>query len=65
MGVIGETVIWYNPIEEGFNISPFKSYGTIDDYRCNQDHLAQTLCSLLCQIENGMEPGCFGPPQPL
>jgi hypothetical protein len=41
--IIGSTVIWYNDIEEGFNRSRYFSYGTIDDYWCNQDELELEL----------------------
>lgn len=32
-------VIWYNDIEEGFNISNYNKYGIINEYYCNQDEL--------------------------
>lgn len=38
-----QTVIWYNDIEEGFNVSPYTVHGTIDEYRCNQDELEIAL----------------------
>jgi hypothetical protein len=36
-----DRVLWYNEIEEGFNVSRFTSRGTIPDneYWCNQDPL--------------------------
>lgn len=38
-------VVWYNDIEEGFNISPFTTAGVIprDEYWCNQDSLRLAL----------------------
>jgi hypothetical protein len=39
VGIIGGTVVWFNDIEDGFNRSCYTSYGTIDDYWCNQDEL--------------------------
>lgn len=39
-------VIWYNDIEEGFNISPFSKLGTIDKYGAEQDELQWTLNKL-------------------
>lgn len=65
VGLIGTTVIWYNEIEDGFNQSPYKRYGTIGDYRCNQDNLAETVGALLDSLESGIGPGYFGPPEPL
>jgi hypothetical protein len=45
VGLIGKRVIYYNDIEEGFNISSYKTYGNIDEYYCNQDELK-------CAIQN-------------
>jgi hypothetical protein len=39
VAVIGNTVVWYNDIEDGFNRSGYTEYGTIDSYWCNQDDL--------------------------
>jgi hypothetical protein len=36
VGLVGERVVWYNDIEDGFNISRYGEYGTIRDYRCDQ-----------------------------
>ena len=43
VALVGRTVIWYNDIEEGFNRSRYSTYGTIDDYLCNQDELELTV----------------------
>ncbi len=43
VGLIGRSVIWYNDIEEGFNISKYQAYGKIDEYCCNQDDLRMTV----------------------
>ena len=32
VAIVGETVIWYNDVEEGFNRSCYSSYGQIEDY---------------------------------
>jgi hypothetical protein len=32
VGLIGRKVVYYNDIEEGFNISDYKTYGTVDGY---------------------------------
>lgn len=55
VAIIGATVIWYNDIEEGFNRSRYSSYGTIDDYWCNQDELELTVQYLMNAIERGSD----------
>jgi hypothetical protein len=55
-------VLWYNDIEEGFNVSSFTARGTIpaNEYWCNQDKLKFALPALMVgQISKA------GPPQPL
>jgi len=47
VAILGRTVIWYNDIEEGFNISSWTLYGLIDEYRCNQDELQWTIQNVL------------------
>jgi hypothetical protein len=53
VGLIGQTVIWYNDIEEGFNRSRYSALGTIDDYWCNQDELEVAVAYLLAALETG------------
>jgi hypothetical protein len=53
VGVIGSTVVWYNDIEDGFNCSPYRTFGEIEEYRCNQDDLEHVMEDLLAQIKNG------------
>ena len=36
-------VIWYNDIEEGFNISTYTKYGEIEEYYAEQDELQWTI----------------------
>jgi hypothetical protein len=43
VGVLRNKVIWYNDIEDGFNISRYSKYGTIDEYLCNQDELHDVI----------------------
>jgi len=43
VALVGRTVIWYNDIENGFNRSAYSTYGTIDDYLCNDDELNVTI----------------------
>jgi hypothetical protein len=66
VGLIGKNVIWYNDIEEGFNISSYKTYGTIDEYFCNQDELTWTIKRLFQIIKFGGDIiGNAGPPTKL
>lgn len=69
VAVVGEMVIWYNDIEDGFNLSLYRVSGTIREYWCNQDRLEQTVQHVLNFIETGNEtayqssppiPGAFG-----
>ena len=43
VAIKGNQVIWYNDIEEGFNISTFSYYGKIDEYNAEQDELQWTI----------------------
>jgi hypothetical protein len=61
VGVEGHQVIWYNDIEEGFNVSAFEVRGTIptSEYWCNIDSLRIALYKL---VHGGSK---TGPPEPL
>lgn len=39
VAVFGSTVIFYNDIEDGFNISPYAVYGQISEYASEQAEL--------------------------
>ena len=54
-------VLWYNDIEDGFNVSAFTDWGIIpdDEYWCNQDELKDGLLAL----KHGPI-GQMGPPRP-
>lgn len=63
VGLIGRRVIYYNDIEEGFNISEYSAYGTIDNYYCNQDDLNIAILNLYSLITfGGRIIGQAGPP---
>ncbi|WP_198314518.1 hypothetical protein [Chitinibacter sp. GC72] len=53
VGIIGNLVIWFNDIEDGFNISQYNKYGTIKEYTCNQDELEWSIQAILNNIQNG------------
>jgi len=39
VAVYGSAVVWFNDIEEGFNLSSFQRWGVIDEYGCEQSEL--------------------------
>lgn len=55
VALVGQTVIWYNDIEDGFNRSRYSAYGTIDDYWCNQDELELAVQYLMNALERGAD----------
>jgi hypothetical protein len=55
VAVAGKHCIYYNDIEDGFNVSSFQNWGGIDRYWCNQDQLQWILHRMVSTI-NG-EPG--------
>lgn len=62
VAVMEDRVLWYNDIEDGFNVSRFVTFGIIPstEYWCNQDELRWALAALA-----GQRQGKFGPPEPL
>lgn len=66
VGICGTKVIWYNDIEDGFNISNYKKHGKIEEYFCNQDELNWTITRLFSLLKNGGNLiNQSGPPQPI
>ena len=47
VAIYGSHVIWFNDIEDGFNISHWSKFGSIDEYWCNQDELQWTVQSAM------------------
>jgi len=43
VAVLGNTCIYYNDIEGGFNFSPYKVSGQIDEYHSNQTDLIPVI----------------------
>ncbi len=63
VAILGKTIIWYNDIEEGFNRSTYRKYGTIEEYWCNQDELTFAVQNILNEIKEGNSSGGYtGPP---
>jgi hypothetical protein len=46
VGLAGKTAIYYQDIEEGFNISGFTTYGHLDETGYEQDELQWTMKKL-------------------
>lgn len=65
VAIIGELVLWFNDIEEGFNVSHYKKYGEIEEYWCNQDQLEWAVQSLLDILQQGYTSPKLGPPEAL
>ena len=64
VAIYGAHVIWYNDIEEGFNVSKFNTLGEITEYHCNQDELNVAVIRLFDLIQFGCDIiGQAGPPQ--
>ena len=53
VGLVGQSVIWYNDLEDGFNRSRYESFGVIVDYWCNHDELEVTVSYLMNALEKG------------
>ena len=53
VAICGRKVIWYNDIEEGFNVSNYSKYGEIDEYWCNQSELDSAITQLHSCIKFG------------
>lgn len=43
VAIAGKRCVYYNDIEEGFELSPFAQWGAIGDYICNNDELHELL----------------------
>lgn len=66
VAICGRKVIWYNDIEEGFNVSNYSKYGEIDEYWCNQSELVDAITQLHSCIKSGDSNFVqAGPPQNL
>jgi hypothetical protein len=61
IAVMDDRVLWYNDIEDGFNVSRFTVPGTIPttEYWCNQDELRWAIPALAGKPQTKL-----GPPEP-
>lgn len=46
VAICGGKVIWYNDIEDGFNISTYQKYGYIGECLCNESSLNEIVIQL-------------------
>ena len=66
VAIVGNTVIWYNDIEEGWNRSTYKCFGKIEDYHCNQDNLEWQIQNVIDHLKSGVDAaGYASAPQPI
>ena len=65
VGQMGDQVLWYNDIEDGFNWSRYSEPGVIAEYYCNQDELRWAIGSMYYSIMDNKEYWRLGPPRPL
>lgn len=52
VAIFGSTVIYYNDIEDGFNMSPYETYGQINEYTCEQAELDWLIIAIYRKIRN-------------
>ena len=62
VGIIGNHVIWFNHVEDGFNISRYAKIGTIEEYWCNQDDISHITYQVKDML-NGFALSKCGPPE--
>lgn len=57
VALIGETAIYYNHFEHGFNRSPWSEFGVVDFYQSLQSGLAEAIQFQLDIIDTGVDIG--------
>jgi len=65
VAIFGKKVIWYNDIEDGFNISVYTKYGEIDEYWCDQNELRWVVTNLFNALLTGNKIISRGGPEKL
>lgn len=63
VAIIGGKVIWYNDIEDGFNLSSYCVMGKIADYACSQDGLEQAVQHVLNMFDSRQDVTVRGGPR--
>lgn len=64
IAISGDKAVWYNDIEDGFNVSRFVTNGRIpdDEYWCNQYEVGLAVLYLVGDLDEGYR---RGPPRPI
>ena len=52
VAIAGNSAIYYNDIEEGYNVSEFKEYGNLIQYVCDQISLQDIVKSYVYELKN-------------
>ena len=55
VATFGNHVLWYNEIEDGFNLSTFSTYGEIGEYWCDQLELHHWIHRIAHAFLSGSE----------
>ena len=53
VGIAGKKALYYNDIEEGFNLSTYSQQGILEVYNCSQSELHETIIFLSRSISKG------------
>ncbi|VTR97780.1 hypothetical protein [Tuwongella immobilis] len=54
VAIVGQECLWYNDIEDGFNISRYDIFGQIADYWCNQSELQHCVAGWFERFQHGI-----------
>lgn len=54
VAIFGSQVLWFNDIEDGFNISTYKTHGVIAEYHSNQNELYHSISYLYSNLQSGL-----------
>ena len=52
VAIIGNQVIWFNDIEDGYNTSTYIKYGVINEYTCDQNELEWEVQNIITKFKN-------------
>lgn len=63
VSIVGQQVVWFNDIEDGFNSSTFESYGHIKEYWCDQLDLYQCMYRIFTELSGQPRLPRCGPPE--
>lgn len=61
VAVLGRRVIWWNEVEPGFNVTPYRQHGTIDGFGWSDDELHHLVHHIAHYLGTGEPYGQFDP----